>query len=204
MQASHEISISPPEVDAPQGDLERTLLLNSELEEVLENPVLAPVGPASNLSPSASAPVSASTSNTVVHALESRFLFAERIEILSALEEFGALVLISSFCYFFFLELPLVDEMRIEMLLVAVILGILSSTLALLFAMRFMWIYVALEFALVAVILFVFHSMLHLKPLWVTIVGSSILAFAISISLSSMYIQHHRRTIEASEIYSPV
>ncbi|XP_052206700.1 uncharacterized protein LOC127811043 isoform X4 [Diospyros lotus] len=162
MQASDEITNSPPEDDARQGNLDRTPLLNSELEEVLETPVLALVRPASNLSPSVSAPVSASTPNTgLVQALESRFLFAEHLEIMRVMEDVVMLVVISSFFYFFVVQLSMADDMRTGKLLVAlacaVILGVLSSTLALLLAMRYMWIYVALEFALVVVIFFTFH-----------------------------------------------
>ncbi|XP_052206698.1 uncharacterized protein LOC127811043 isoform X2 [Diospyros lotus] len=128
-------------------------------------------------------------------------------EIMSVLQDFVTLVVVSSICYFFFLEQLLVDDMKNEAFLVAlpcaVTLGLLSSTFAVLLAIKeYIWTYATLQFALVAMILFLFHSLLHLKPLW-AIVVSSFLGFGMSMSLNSLYIEYFSWRVQVSENSSP-
>ncbi|XP_052206707.1 uncharacterized protein LOC127811044 isoform X2 [Diospyros lotus] len=172
---------------------ERTPLLNLEDKAALE-PVSEPLTPASNPSPFVSTPISASASNTgSLQAPESRPLSDESSDITSVLEDFLNVALVTAFFFFFFLEFLLVDDMRNEAFLVAFpcafFLGLLSSIFAVIIAIDYMWRYAALEFAVVAMVIFLFHSLLHLKPLW-EIAVSSILGFSMSMSLNKLYTRY--------------
>ncbi|GAB2210346.1 hypothetical protein Droror1_Dr00015611 [Drosera rotundifolia] len=126
----------------------------------------------------------------------------------SVWQDFVVLMLISTMCYFFFLEQLLIQQMKSRAIMIAApfsfTLGLMASLFAVNFAIReYVWTLAALEFALVAVLLRIFYSILRIGPVYV-ILYSALLGFGMALVLNSLYIRLYTWRVQMVRSSDPV
>lgn len=103
------------------------------------------------------------------------------------------LILISTMCYFFFLEQLLVSDMKSNAIVIAapfsLTLGLLGSVFAIVLSCReYIWAYSAFQFSLVVIFLHLFYSMIQLKAVF-AILFASFAGFGIAMGINSFCLQ---------------
>lgn len=104
------------------------------------------------------------------------------------------LIIISTMCYFFFIEQLLVTDMRSHALTIAapfsLTLSLLGSAFSIVLACReYVWAYAAFQFSLFAISLHFFYSMLQVKAVF-AILFASFVGFGIAIGTNSLCLQY--------------
>ncbi|XP_018451437.1 uncharacterized protein LOC108822764 isoform X2 [Raphanus sativus] len=118
-------------------------------------------------------------------------------------QEFVVLVLISTVCYFFFLEHLLIRDLKSQAIFVAApfsfTLALLASTFAVVLAIReYMWTYAALEFALVALLVHLLYVTFGV-PVVYSMLFAGILGFGMAMCLNQLYVCYSSRLVRVPQ-----
>ncbi|KAJ0979709.1 hypothetical protein J5N97_015183 [Dioscorea zingiberensis] len=126
-------------------------------------------------------------------------------------QDMVVLLLISTMCYFFFLEQLLVSDLKSHAIMIAapfsLTLGLLGSIFAIILASReYVWAYSAFQFSLVVVFLHFFYTMIELKAVFAILIAS-LAGFGIAMGVNSVCLQFlswRERVLQARMISNPV
>ncbi|KAF8084178.1 hypothetical protein N665_0730s0021 [Sinapis alba] len=118
-------------------------------------------------------------------------------------QEFVVLVLISTVCYFFFLEHLLIRDLKSQAIFVAApfsfTLALLASTFAVVLAIReYMWTYAALEFALVALLVHLLYVTFGVHVVY-SMLFAGILGFGMAMGLNLLYVCYSSRLLRVPQ-----
>ncbi|CAL9071663.1 unnamed protein product [Musa textilis] len=108
-------------------------------------------------------------------------------------QDVAVLLLISTMCYFFFLEQLLVNDMKSHAIMVAapfsLTLGLLGSVFSVALACKeYVWAYSAFQFSLVIIFLHLFYSVIQLKAVFAILIAS-FAGFGISMGINLLFLQ---------------
>ncbi|KAE8662340.1 BRCT domain-containing DNA repair protein, putative isoform 1 [Hibiscus syriacus] len=128
-------------------------------------------------------------------------------ETVSVWQDFVVLVLISTICYFFFLEQLLIQEMKRGSLIAAPFaftLGLLASIFAVVLAIKeYIWTYAALEFALVALAVHLLYGVVHMNAVFAVLISGTV-SLATAMALNSLFIYCFGWRVQVAGDSSPV
>lgn len=121
------------------------------------------------------------------------------------------LILISTMCYFFFIEQLLINDLRSSAIIVAapcsLTLGLLGSMFAIILSFsEYVWAYSAFQFSLVVIFLHIFYSMVQLRAVF-SILFASFAGFGMAMGVNTLclhFMARRARAIQTQMNTNPV